>query len=66
MSQLFSIEDLTRKDVHSTPKFALFELGFRPFFLLGGGIRPARGHPVGFGFAWHRAGSNRINLVART
>ena len=36
MSQLFSIEDLTRKDVHSTPKFALFELGFRPFFLLGG------------------------------
>ena len=36
MSQLISIEDLTRKDVRSTPKFALFELGFRPFFLLGG------------------------------
>lgn len=35
MSQLISIEDLSRKDQPTSPKFALFELGFRPFFLMG-------------------------------
>jgi uncharacterized protein involved in response to NO len=35
MTQLLSIEDLTRKEMRMMPKFALFELGFRPFFLLG-------------------------------
>lgn len=35
MSQLFSIEDLTQKKTHTAATFALFELGFRPFFLFG-------------------------------
>ncbi len=34
MTQLFSIDDLTSKDSRIQPRFALFELGFRAYFLL--------------------------------
>ncbi len=35
MTQLFSIDEHTQSKTRTAPKWALFELGFRPFFLLG-------------------------------
>ena len=35
MAQLISIDDLSKRQQTASQKFALFELGFRPFFLLG-------------------------------
>lgn len=38
MAQLISIDDLTQKNRINPKAFALFELAFRPFFLLGSGF----------------------------